>query len=91
MAQHMLTTVDNPWNPFTHYDEWQEFDESAGYYTIQYLARLTFSSDELSDADQDLAIEYAVEEAAALNINGMYRKVEAPDDYNADEFYTAAS
>jgi len=81
---HMLTTVDNPYNPFTQFDEWYRFDESSGYHTTGYLARITISSSELSETDQSNAIEDAVLEAAELNPNGMYRLVPAPDGWNED-------
>lgn len=85
MAVHMLTTIDNPWNPFTHFDEWNEFDESSGYFTTQYLARLTLTSYDLSEADQSVAIENAIDEIVSENINGMYKKVEAPVDWEEKE------
>lgn len=84
MSVHMLTTIDNPYNPFTQFDEWLQFDESSGYYTTQYLARLTLSSGDLSDADQSNAIEQAIDEAVRENINGMYKKVPAPADWIED-------
>lgn len=84
MAVHMLTTVDNPYSPFTQFDEWLQFDESSGYYTTQYLARLTLSSGDLSDADQSNAIEIAIDEVVRENINGMYRKVPAPMGWTED-------
>lgn len=83
MALHMLTTMDNPYDPFTQFDEWLQFDESSGYHTTQYLARITVTADELSEADQDLAIEQAIDEIVSLNINGMYKKVEAPANWAA--------
>ena len=75
MAEHMLTTVDNPNNPFTHFDEWYAWDEAAGYHTTGYLARIVVTSDELSDADQSHAIESAIDEIIDLNVLGVYRKV----------------
>jgi hypothetical protein len=80
----MLTTVDNPWDPFTQFDEWLQFDESSGYYTSQYLARLTLSSGSLSDADQSSAIETAIDVVVQENVNGIYRKVPAPAGWNED-------
>lgn len=74
-VQHMLTTVDNPWNPFTHFDDWFAWDTAAGYNTPAFLARVVKSSDELSSADQALAIEQGIEEIVKENVNGMYRKV----------------
>ena len=36
----VLTTTDNPFNPKTHYDSWRTWDESNGYYTEAYIARV---------------------------------------------------
>jgi hypothetical protein len=74
----MLTTVDNPYDPFTQYDEWLAFDQRLGYFTIEYLARITITSSELSETDQDLAIEQAIDEIVEYNVSGMHRKVSAP-------------
>lgn len=79
MPEQMLTTSDNPWNPFTNYDEWFEFDTSMGYNTPAYLARITITSDELSDADQDVALRNAFLEILAENITGNYLLV--TEDY----------
>jgi hypothetical protein len=75
MIEHMLTTVDNPFNPFTHFDEWYAFDEAAGYKTTAFLARIVRTSDDLSDADQHVAIEAAIDEIVRENVLGVYRKV----------------
>lgn len=78
MAEHMLTTVDNPYNPFTQYDEWFAYDTLHGYNSSAFLARLVVTSDQLSDADQSLAIEYAIDEIVRENVSGVHRKV-GPD------------
>lgn len=70
----MLTTVDNPYNPFTHYDEWNVFDETEQYYSNALLARIVVSSEELSEADQLLAIELAIDEIIKENVSGMHKK-----------------
>lgn len=74
MVESMLTTIDNPYNPFTQFDEWFAFDTAMGYNSCAYLARITKSTEELSDADEALAIEAAIDEIVKFNINGMYRK-----------------
>lgn len=74
----MLTTIDNPYDPFTHFDEWNAWDQAAGYHTNAYLARITRTSDELSDADHHLAIEWAIDEILHENITGLYRKMIEP-------------
>ena len=73
----MLTTIDNPFDPFTQFDEWKAFDEQKGYFTCSYLARIAKTSDELSEVDEDLAIEEAINEIVRLNVLGIYRKVVA--------------
>jgi len=71
----MLTTTDNPYDPFTQFKEWLQFDTSAGYGTASFLARIVKTSDELSDADQDLAIEQAIDEIVSENVLGLWKKV----------------
>lgn len=71
----MLTTSDNPFDPFDNYDDWYEFDRRMGYHTPSYLARIVVSSDELSDVDQQLAIEEAIDEIINDDIPGLYKKV----------------
>lgn len=75
MADVMLTTVDNPYDPFTRFDEWYQFDEASGYHTCGLLARFTFSSLELSESDQELSIDYAIDEILKENPLGVHRKV----------------
>lgn len=78
-VEHMLTTTDNPYNPFTQFDDWDAWDRAAEYYTTAYLARIVKTSSELSEADQQIAIENAIDEIVTENITGNYRKVSASD------------
>lgn len=71
----MLTTIDNPYNPFTQYDEWWAYDRYLGHYTPEYLARVAVVPDSLSPLDQELAIDDAIAEIVALNFNGLYARV----------------
>jgi hypothetical protein len=71
----MLTTTDNPYNPFTQFDEWRVFDERMGYHTLSFLARIVKDSNDLSESDQSAAIESAINEVVELNVLGVWRKV----------------
>jgi len=75
MQEAMLTTVDNPYDPFTQYQDWYAYDSRKGYHTPSYLGRVVVTSDELSEADQQLAIEEAIDEIVEINVLGLYRKV----------------
>lgn len=70
-----LTTFDNPFDPFTQFAQWYQWDQAAGYDTPGYLARVVVTSDELSDADQDEAIEAAIDEILENNGLGIYKRV----------------
>lgn len=72
---YMLTTVDNPFDPFIQFDEWYVWDQNAGYCTPGLLARIAYSSDEISEADQHLAVQQAIEEIARENVSGVHKKV----------------
>lgn len=73
--EYMLTTYDNPFDPFTQWDEWYSWDMQNGYHTPGLLARVSFTSSEISDADQFLAIQQAIDEIIRENVSGMHRKV----------------
>ena len=75
MIQSMLTTTDNPYDPFDDYDEWYAYDNSKGYNTPGLLARITITSDELSEPDQYLAIDQAIDEIVLENVSGIFKKV----------------
>lgn len=71
----MLTTVDNPFDPFDQYDEWFAYDTRHGHNTNGFLARIAVYSDEMSEADQELAVELAIEEIVTENVTGIFRRV----------------
>lgn len=83
MAESMLTTVDNPFDPFTQLDEWNAYDLMKGYGTLAYLSRIVQTSSDLSEASQSLAIEQAIDEIVRENPLGLYRKVAVPTQQSA--------
>jgi hypothetical protein len=68
----MLTTLDNPFNPFVQWDQWFAFDMRQGYGTCAYLARIVKTSHELSEVEEALAINQAIQEILELNTLGIY-------------------
>lgn len=75
MEVSMLTTIDNPFDPFDQFDEWYAFDVQKGYNCCEYVARLAYTSPELSALDQSQAVESAIDRIVALNLFGVYKKV----------------
>jgi hypothetical protein len=74
MDKHRLTTKDNPFDPNIQFDEWNAWDQAAGWNTNAYLARVAFTSPELSDELNTQAIEDAIDEIVSEN-GGNYMKV----------------
>lgn len=75
MKKAMVTTKDNPFSPFTEFEEWYAYDQRKGYHTPSLLARLTYTSASLSEVDQDLALDRAINEIVSENVTGNYVKV----------------
>lgn len=71
----MLSTSDNPFDPFDQPDEWFNWDMVKGYNTPGLLDRVLITSDQLSDADQEADREQAIDDLVELNPNGMLIKV----------------
>ena len=77
--ERMLTTKDNPYNPFTHWDEWLQFDRSHKYFTSEYLARVATTSIDLTDEENSKLIDLAMDEIIELNPLGIYKIVNKND------------
>lgn len=74
MSQCMLTTVDNPFDPFDQFDSWYQFDVDKGYDSCSFLARIARTSDQLSDAENEREIERAIDEIIKYDPMNVYRK-----------------
>ncbi len=70
----MLTTVDNPFNPETQYDDWLSFDEEKGYFSNALLARIAVTSDELSEEEQEADIDLAIDRIVLTDPTGRFCK-----------------
>lgn len=82
---YMLTTIDNPYDPFTQFDQWHDYDEQMGYCTTEYLARVAYTSQSLSEADEDIAIDQAIDEIIQHNVLGIYKRVYQDQPMNKEE------
>ena len=76
-SEYMLTTIDNPFNPFTNFDDWYAFDTSKGYNTCAYLERICNSSENFTEEEENQAINEAIDEIVKMNILGIYVKINA--------------
>lgn len=73
-AKFALTTIDNPYDPFTQYTDWFMYDNNHGYSSNCYLARVANTSDQFSEEENNEEIERAIDEILNHDILGIYRK-----------------
>lgn len=74
-TEFMLTTFDNPFDPFEDFHSWFYFDISKGYYTCGYLARIANLADDMTQKERDLEIERAIDEIILYDFRNIYKKV----------------
>lgn len=86
VLEYMLTTVDNPFDPFTRFDEWYAYDVRMGYGTSAFLDRVAMVSDDLSEPDVALAIQNAIDDIIEENVSGVWRKVSRNDIRNLEVY-----
>lgn len=78
----MLTTIDNPYNPFTHWDEWLKFDRDQDYYTNEYLARVADTDVSMSNEENDRATRAAMVDIVKYNPTKLWVLVYKPKSDN---------
>lgn len=75
----MLTTFDNPYDPFEQFTSWFLFDVEKGYDSCAYLGRIARTSDQLSEEENELEIERAIDEIIKYDFRNIYKKVTRQD------------
>lgn len=76
----MITTIDNPYNPFNQWDEWYAYDEWKGYHTCSLMARLMPPlTDAASDDLRNDLVQDVYKDLLHLNPFGLYSLVKKTD------------
>ena len=77
MSKCALTTIDNPYDPFTDFENWFQFDIQKQYYSCSRLARLTdkLICNDMCECEIDEAIEEAIDRIIELDPLDIYIKV----------------
>ena len=71
----MLTTIDNPYDPFDEFKLWFKYDVEHGYNTCGHLARITRTTDQFTDLENAIEIENAIDEIIEHDFMNIYVKV----------------
>lgn len=73
----MLTTFDNPWNPFENWNEWYQFDCDNHYDSCGMLARQIGNVlDDAMPSEEVKVIESAIDEIVKNDMLNRYTKVQ---------------
>ena len=71
----MLTTFDNPFDPFDEFVSWFLFDVEKGYYTCNLLARIARYTEGLSVEEDKRETERAIDQIINHDFLNIYKKV----------------
>lgn len=93
-----LTTIDNPYDPFTQFDAWYSFDlnrelthrDEAYVNCCSILDRFAMTSDQLSESENNKEIENAIDRIIKNDPLNVYVKVKKtvpdPKDIDPEDF-----
>ena len=75
MKSCLMTTIDNPNNPFTQHDAWLAHDLKYGHNTDVMVAYFSESSSYMDDDMYDYETELAYARLLVFNPTGLYMKL----------------
>lgn len=80
----MLTTIDNPYDPFDEFDSWYacDLDLSRKHERkdcCSFVDRIARTSEQLTEEENDLEIERAIDEIIKYDFLNIYKKVKKND------------
>ena len=75
MRKVRITTIDNPYDPQEEFNQWFTYDVTNGYNTCAYLSRISKTSDQLSDVENEEENERAIDEILKYDFQHIYVKV----------------
>lgn len=83
MAEHMLTTTDNPYDPFNNFNKWYDYDRDLARHQgrpdcLSYQARMASRNGLNSQMPEGMyrrIIEETIQEIVFNNVTGKYMMV----------------
>ena len=71
----MLSTIDNPFNPFEQFVSWFLYDEEKGHKSCSLLDRFAKTNDQMSEKEVNDEIERAIDEIIKYDFENKRIKV----------------
>lgn len=73
---YMLTTLDNPFDPFNDFASWFAFDLEKGHHTSSRIARIADLNSEMTQKEVDEEMERAMDLIVQYDFEDKYVKVQ---------------
>lgn len=70
----MLTTIDNPYDPFEQFNLWFMFDVEKGYNTCGKIARIAVITDEMSEKEIEIETKRAIDTIIKEDFLDLYKR-----------------
>ena len=70
----MLSTIDNPFNPFEDYSSWLMFDKEKGYDSAERLMRIAKLTDDMTQKEENEETERAIDQIVKDEMLNVYVK-----------------
>lgn len=74
LVEFAITTVDNPFNPFTEFKHWFTWDESHGYHTCEWIAKIAGTPTNIGPFAQEASFSDAIDSLIEL-FPQVYKKL----------------
>ena len=84
MKDCMITTIDNPFDPFEQFTPWLMFDKEKGYDSCERVARLANITSQMSQKEIDEEQERAIDRLIELDVLNIFKKVIRNSTENED-------
>ena len=75
ITEYALTTIDNPFDPFTDFDKWFVFDVTHNYNSCALLGRIARTSEQLSQEENNDEISRSIDTIIKYDLQNIYIKV----------------
>lgn len=76
ITKSMLSTKDNPYNPFEDFNNWYNYDNDCKYNSCGILDLITGDTSKLSPTEEALVTEMAIDSFVKSDPLGIYIKVQ---------------
>lgn len=75
----MLSTIDNPYDPFEQFSSWLLFDKEKGYNSCEILARTAKLSDDMTEKEINEETERAIDQIIKFDPLNVFIKKQGND------------